>query len=242
MTNSLNSINPIIHHRFCSGKGWNSLIISGSFLYIQIMSYQMWIAFMLACWVISISPGAGAIASMSSGLNYGFRHGYWNVLGLQLALLLQIVIVAAGVGILFATTPWAFLLIKWFGVAYLLYLAYLQWTALIHNINIPKDQPNKSRIQLVLYGFLVNMGNPKAIIFLLAVLPQFLDLAQPQWSQYAIMATTMIFIDLIVMAGYTGLAAKVLRMLKSPRQQKYMNRTFAILFTCTALLLSFVHQ
>ena len=50
------------------------------------MSYQVWLAYMLACWMISISPGAGAIASMSSGLNYGFRHGYWNALGLQLAL------------------------------------------------------------------------------------------------------------------------------------------------------------
>ena len=87
------------------------------------MSYQMWIAFMLACWVISISPGAGAIASMSSGLNYGFRHGYWNVLGLQLALVVQIAIVAAGVGVLFTTSPWALLVVKWFGVAYLLYLA-----------------------------------------------------------------------------------------------------------------------
>ena len=57
---------------------------------------------------------------MSSGLNYGFRHGYWNALGLQLALLVQIAVVAAGVGVLFATTPWAFLAVKWFGVAYLL--------------------------------------------------------------------------------------------------------------------------
>lgn len=72
------------------------------------MSLQVWFAYMLACWVISISPGAGAIASMSSGLNYGFRHGYWNAIGLQIALLIQIMIVAAGVGVLFATTPLAF--------------------------------------------------------------------------------------------------------------------------------------
>ena len=64
------------------------------------MSYQVWLAYMLACWMISISPGAGAIASMSSGLNYGFRHGYWNALGLQLALLLHNAIVATGVGVL----------------------------------------------------------------------------------------------------------------------------------------------
>lgn len=206
------------------------------------MSYQVWFAYMLACWVISISPGAGAIASMSSGLNYGFRRGYWNVLGLQLALLVQIGIVAAGVGVLFATTPWAFMLVKWFGVLYLLYLAYLQWKAPTQSIKIQQEQPDKSIAKLVLHGFLVNMSNPKAIVFLLAVLPQFLDLSKPQWIQYLIMALTMVTIDLIVMAGYTGLAAKVLRLLKSPKQQKVMNRTFAVLFACAASLLSLVHQ
>ena len=206
------------------------------------MSYQVWLAYMLACWVISISPGAGAIASMSSGLNYGFRRGYWNALGLQLALLVQIGVVAAGVGVLFATTPWAFMLVKWFGVLYLLYLAYLQWKAPTQSIEIQQEQPDKSIAKLVLHGFLINMSNPKAIVFLLAVLPQFLDLSKPQWIQYLIMALTMVTIDLIVMAGYTGLAAKVLRLLKSPKQQKVMNRTFAVLFACAASLLSLVHQ
>ena len=197
---------------------------------------------MLACWAISISPGAGAIASMSSGLNYGFRHGYSNAIGLQLALALQILIVAAGVGVLFATTSWAFLVVKWFGVIYLLYLAYKQWIAPIQNIEIKQETIYQSRRSLMLNGFVVNMSNPKAIVFLLAVLPQFLDLNRPPWPQYAIMAFTMITIDLIVMAGYTGLAAKVLRLLRSPKQQKYLNRSFAIMFAVAALLLSSIHQ
>ena len=206
------------------------------------MSYQMWFAYMLACWVISISPGAGAIASMSSGLNYGFKRGYWNAIGLQLALVVQIGIVAAGAGVLLATSPWAFLAIKWFGVCYLLYLAYLQWKAPVQTIEIAVDAKQKSIPKMIMYGFLVNMSNPKAIVFLLAVLPQFLDLSQPQWPQYLIMGITMITIDLIVMAGYTGLAAKVLKLLKSPKQQKYLNRTFAVLFAGAASLLSLVHQ
>lgn len=206
------------------------------------MSFQIWLGFMLACWAISISPGAGAIASMSSGLNYGFRHGYWTVFGLQLALALQILIVAAGIGVLFATTSWAFLLVKWFGVIYLLYLAYKQWTAPIQDIEIKQETTYKSSRSLMLNGFVVNMSNPKAIVFLLAALPQFLDLNRPQWSQYAIMAFTMITIDLIVMAGYTGLAAKVLRLLRSPKQQKYLNRSFATMFAVAALLLSSIHQ
>ncbi|EXT19776.1 lysE type translocator family protein [Acinetobacter baumannii 44895_3] len=206
------------------------------------MSLQVWFAYMLACWVISISPGAGAIASMSSGLNYGFRHGYWNAIGLQIALLIQIMIVAAGVGVLFATTPLVFKAVKWFGVAYLLYLAYLQWTAPVKDIEIQHEKKDKSVSALLLNGFVVNISNPKAIVFLLAVLPQFLDLSKPQWIQYLIMAATMVTIDLIVMAGYTGVASKVLRLLRSPKQQKYLNRGFAVMFSCAALLLSTVHQ
>lgn len=206
------------------------------------MAFQVWFAFMLACWVISLSPGAGAIASMSSGLNYGFRHGYWNAIGLQLALIIQILIVAAGVGILFATTPWAFQVVKWFGVIYLLYLAYAQWTAPVQTIDIQTEKKNTSASVLVFKGFIVNMSNPKAIVFLLAVLPQFLDLSRPQWLQYLIMAITMVMIDLIVMAAYTGLASKILRLLRSPKQQKYLNRSFAVMFSFAAALLSAIQQ
>ncbi|MDV3440778.1 LysE family transporter, partial [Pseudomonas otitidis] len=85
------------------------------------MALHTWLAFLVACWVISLSPGAGAIASMSSGLQYGFLRGYWNAIGLQLGLALQIAIVAAGVGAILATSAMAFGLIKWFGVAYLAY-------------------------------------------------------------------------------------------------------------------------
>ena len=93
------------------------------------MSLETWLAFFAACWVISLSPGAGAIASMSCGLQYGFWRGYWNALGLQLGLALQIAIVAAGVGAILAASSTAFYAIKWFGVAYLIYLAVKQWRA-----------------------------------------------------------------------------------------------------------------
>src|SRR5690606_36712459 len=96
--------------------------------------------------------------------------------------------------------------------------------------------------KLVLYGVVVNMSNPKANVFLMDVLTQLLDLSKQQWIQYVVMALTMITIVLIVMAGYTRLATKVLRLLKSPKQQKILNRTFAVLFGCAASLLSLVQQ
>jgi homoserine/homoserine lactone efflux protein len=207
------------------------------------MSPETWLAFLMACWVISLSPGAGAVASMASGLQFGFRHGYWNAIGLQLALLLQIAIVAAGVGALLAASAVAFNLIKGFGVAYLLYLGWQQWRAEPPAMAETEfSRSPGSRWALVFSGFLVNASNPKAIIFILAVLPQFLDPQQPQWPQYLLMAITMIAVDLLVMAGYTGLAARVLRVLRSAEQQRLLNRVFGTLFMLAAMLLALVNQ
>lgn len=207
------------------------------------MSLETWLALLVACWIISLSPGAGAIASMSSGLNYGFGRGYWTAIGLQGGLLIQIAIVAAGVGALLAASEFAFTLIKWFGVAYLLYLAYRQWRAPA----MPMDEGVQVReigrpLNLMFRGFLINASNPKAVVFVLAVLPQFIDPARPLLTQYLIMAATMVGVDLIVMAGYTGLAAKALRLLRSPVQQRVLNRSFAAMFAGAAGLLATVRR
>lgn len=206
------------------------------------MALETWLAFLVACWLISLSPGAGAIASMSAGLQYGFWRGYWNALGLQLGLALQIAIVAAGVGAILATSALAFTLIKWFGVVYLLYLGWCQSRALPADMNVSGERPIGRPLSLVLRGFLVNFGNPKAIIFMLAVLPQFINPHAPLTEQYLIIGVTMVTVDLIVMAGYTGLAVRVLRLLRTPRQQRIMNRSFGALFVGAAALLATVRR
>lgn len=207
------------------------------------MTWDTWLAFFLACWLISLSPGAGAIASMSSGLNFGFRRGYWNAIGLQLALVLQIAVVAAGVGALLATSELAFALIKWFGVLYLLYLGWKQWSAPPSALaSEPVDLRRGRPLALLLRGFVVNASNPKAIVFILAVLPQFLDTSRPLLAQYLLMTLTMVAVDLVVMAGYTGLAARVLKLLREPGQQRLLNRVFGGLFGTAATLLATVKQ
>ncbi|MGN8274520.1 homoserine/homoserine lactone efflux protein [Pseudomonas sp. SMV71] len=207
------------------------------------MLLETWLAFFAACWVISLSPGAGAIASMSSGLQYGFWRGYWNALGLQLGLALQIVIVAAGVGAILTASATAFYAIKWFGVAYLVYLGVKQWRAIPAGISDDAAvRPIGKPMALLFRGFLVNISNPKALVFMLAVLPQFIDPHAPLVKQYLILGVTMICVDLIVMAGYTGLASKVLRLLRTPKQQRRMNRTFAGLFIGAAGLLATIRR
>lgn len=207
------------------------------------MAFDIWLAFFAACWVISLSPGAGAIASMSSGLQFGFLKGYWNVIGLQIALAVQILVVAAGVGAVLTASALAFNLIKWFGVAYLVYLAIKQWQQRPSEIKADIHAVQRVRaLTMIVKGFLINISNPKAIVFMLAVLPQFIDPQQELVPQYGIMMVTMIAVDMIVMAGYTCLAAKVLLFLRTPRQQRILNRSFASMFVGAASLLSFVHR
>jgi len=207
------------------------------------MALDTWLAFFLASWIISLSPGAGAIASMSSGLQYGFVRGYWNAIGLQLGLAMQIAVVAGGLGAILAASSTAFYAIKWFGVAYLVYLAIKQWRAL------PMDMSDDAApraigkpMAMMFRGFLVNASNPKALVFMLAVLPQFVNPQAPLLIQYLILGATMISVDMIVMAGYTGLASKVLRLLRTPKQQKRVNRTFAGLFVGAAGFLASLHR
>ena len=73
-------------------------------------------------------------------------------------------------------------------------------------------------------GFWVNITNPKGIIFFAAVLPQFIDVSRPQLEQYAILAATTFAVDIVIMAAYTALAAKVLRVMRNPSHLRWVNR------------------
>ncbi len=203
------------------------------------MEFSTWVAFFAASWAISLSPGAGAIAAMSSGLNHGFRRGYFTTFGLILGILTQILLVGAGLGALIATSSLGFAIVKWLGVAYLVYLGIQQWRApATPMVAADNDAAQVTRRQLVLRGWAINAVNPKGTVFLLAVVPQFLDLKASLLHQYLVIAATLGFTDLVVMAGYTVLAARVLSALRTPAHIKAMNRTFGSLFVVAGALLA----
>lgn len=205
------------------------------------MDLSVWLAFFAAAWAISLSPGAGAVAAMSAGLNHGFARGYFMSFGLVLGIWTQIVVVALGLGALIATSSLAFAVIKWLGVAYLVWLGIKQWRAPAVPL-VQADDPTGPAVKhrtLVLRGWGINAVNPKGTVFLLAVVPQFLDLAQPLGHQYLVIAATLGFTDLVVMAGYTALASRVLRLLQAPSHLRVMNRVFGSLFMAAGALLAF---
>lgn len=203
------------------------------------MEFATWLAFFAASWAISISPGAGAVAAMSAGLNHGFRRGYITTLGLVLGIWTQIAVVGVGLGAVVAASSTAFLVIKWAGVAYLVWLGIQQWRAPAVPLVTQDDvAPIVAARTMIFRAWVINALNPKGTVFLLAVMPQFLNLAEPLLPQYLVIAATLAFTDLVVMAGYTALAARVLRALKSESHLKAMNRVFGALFVAAGTLLA----
>ena len=205
------------------------------------MELSVWLTFFVASWAISISPGAGAVAAMSAGLNHGFARGYVMTAGLILGIWTQVLVVGFGLGALIAASSLAFAAVKWLGVAYLLWLGVQQWRApakpLVADSATVNEQQASAKA-LVLRGWAINAVNPKGTLFLLAVVPQFLDLSRPLGLQYVVIGATVGFTDLVVMAGYTALAAKVLHLLKAPGQMRLLNRVFGRLFVAAAVLLA----
>lgn len=207
------------------------------------MAWTTWLAFFAASWAISISPGAGAVAAMSAGMRHGFARGYFLTFGLILGLWSQLLIVAAGLGALIVASSSAFASVKWLGVAYLLWLGIAQWRAPAVGVHASAGgAPTASRRSIIARGWALNSVNPKGTLFMLAVLPQFLDPARPLFSQYLIIAATLAFTDLVINALYTAFAAQALAALRSPRQVRWVNRSFGSLYVGLAALLATVRR
>lgn len=202
------------------------------------MELSTWFTFFLAAWAISLSPGAGAVASMSAGLSHGFRRGYVVCLGLVLGIWTQLLVVSVGLGALIAASSLAFAGVKWAGVAYLLWLGVQQWRASDAPVSVAQGHETVTAWQLVARGWAVNAVNPKGTVFLLAVVPQFIDMNQALWPQYLIIGATLALTDLVVMAGYTALAARLLATLRSPAHVRAINRLFGALFVAAGAFLA----
>ncbi|WP_104127458.1 LysE family transporter [Cryobacterium sp. Y57] len=207
------------------------------------MQLSLWLALAGAGVLISFTPGAGAINTMNNSLTSGFRRSIWGILGQQAALIVHIIVVALGVGVLVAGSPVLFNVIRYAGAAYLVYLGIrliVQKPGSQRDPTMPVTrEPARSMFRR---GFWVNLLNPKALVFFLAFMPQFIRPEQPLLPQYLVLTVTVVLIDIVVMWFFFAVAAKSFqRFTNTARGQLILNRTFGGLFVTVALLLALVH-
>lgn len=200
------------------------------------MSFDLWLGFLLAAILIALTPGPGAVTSMSAGLQYGYWLALRAIMGLQAALLVQLAIVAAGLGALLAVSGFAFDLVRMLGAGYLVWLGLRKWSA--PPVTRTPDAALGPVNGLFVQGLLVNLSNPKAILFMAALVPQFVEPSGEQWPQFLLIGATMCTVDTIVMSGYALLVSRLRHWLCDERALRLQNRVFGACFISAGVLLA----
>lgn len=201
------------------------------------MTTEWWLTYLLTTLILSLSPGSGAINTMSTGISHGYRGAVASIAGLQVGLSLHIVLVGVGLGALFSQSLLAFEFLKWAGAAYLVWLGIQQWRS-AGAIDLNALAAAMPRRKLFKRAVMVNLTNPKSIVFLAALFPRFILPHQPQAMQYLVLGATTVVVDIFVMMGYATLARRISAWIKGPQQMKLLNRLFGGLFVAVGALLA----
>lgn len=211
------------------------------------MDLHTWTAYLIASILIAISPGSGAVLAMSHGLSYGVKRTQATIAGLQVGLLMILVVAGAGVGSLLLASELAFSIVKTLGATYLIYIGWSQWRSsdaiMTDDAGAPANEASvPSPRKRCLTGLLTNATNPKGILFMVAVLPQFISQSRPLWLQLLVIAVTTVAVDTVVMHGYAFAASRLQTLFKNARAIKLQNRLFGGLLMAVGAGLFFVKR
>ncbi len=200
--------------------------------------------FFIAALVIGIAPGPDNLFVLAQSATYGARLGFCIILGLCTGIALQICLLVAGVSALIAASPTAFFVIQCLGAAYLLYLAYKSFGVKVGTVEIEGDATESNNIpsarKLYFRGVIMNMTNPKVILFILSLIPPAVRLNRPIHPslQMAIFGAEFIVATMIVFGSIALLAGTVKKyLLTSPKANRNLNWFSGCVFVLLAIAL-----
>lgn len=184
-------------------------------------------------------PGPGIVALIARALGSGFRSSLFMAMGLILGDLIYLSAVILGLAILAQTFGTAFLVIKWIGVGYLAYLAWTFWRTGIRTREVGSDKSRDSAFASFMSGLVVTLGNPKVMVFYLAITPTIVDIASVTASDYGMLVVITAMVLLVVLIPYLMLAARARWFLATPRALRILNRTAATFMAGAAAAIAF---
>lgn len=197
------------------------------------MSLATLLAYCTALFIAAAIPGPGMTAIVARALGSGFRETFFMGLGLVLGDLIYLTAVILGLAFVAQTFTTAFMVIKILGALYLVYIAYKLWTAGL----LPQEIQAKKSANMglsFLSGLLVTLGNPKTMLFYVALVPTLIDLRAIGLNEYAILVGSTFIVLMAVLIPYILLASRARLLLKQPRALKSLNRIAAGILGTTA--------
>jgi threonine/homoserine/homoserine lactone efflux protein len=169
------------------------------------MSIDLYLAYILACILITIVPGPTVTLIVANSLKHGSRAGLLNVAGTQLGLGLMMATLVIGLTSIIATMGWWFDWLRYAGAAYLFWLG---WKLLRSPGALPSEPAPAPRGGFVLQGFIVLMANPKALLFFGAFIPQFVDPGGNYAGQIILLGLTAMAVALLTDGAYALLTGR----------------------------------
>lgn len=191
------------------------------------MTLAGFIAYSGALAVAAAIPGPGVTALVARALGSGFRSSLFMAIGLVVGDLTYLTAVVLGLAFVAQTFGIVFLMVKWLGVAYLAWLAWTFWRSGISAEAIEARKGRGGAFASFVAGLTVTLGNPKTMIFYLALTPTIVDLRTITFADYGMLALLTVLVLLVVLTPYLALAAKARWFLQTPRALKALNRTAA---------------
>lgn len=199
--------------------------------------------FLLTTLIIVASPGTGAIYTIAAGLSRGGRASVWAAFACTIGIVPHLVAALTGLAALLHASALAFEIVKYAGVAYLLYMA---WATLREKgaLKVEAEVDARTAWQVLVDGVLINVLNPKLSIFFVAFLPQFIAPNEPNVLARMLELSGVFMLATFVIFAIYGLFAAAMRarVTASPTVMTWMRRTFAAAFVALGAKLAFTDR
>lgn len=188
------------------------------------MSFYGLAAFALVYALAVASPGPGVASVVARALGRGVSGAPAYIAGFLIGDLVWFTLAAAGLAVLAHSAYTVFLVIRYLGAAYLLYLAWRLWHAPAATLETARAPPRERRLQLLLGSLALTLGNPKTMVFFLAVLPTVVELNRLSGAGLLAMALVIVCVLPAVLGAYTLFAARARARLSRPETVRWVQR------------------
>ncbi|NAS12230.1 LysE family translocator [Poritiphilus flavus] len=206
------------------------------------MEITVWLSFVGTVIILAITPGPSVLLATANSMKYGKGKTAGTIAGDLTANLFQIILASAGLATIVVSSGELFQIIKWCGVAYLVYIGIKKIITKPKITLATNGKEDISFSKLFAEGFLMSAANPKAIVFFAALFPLFLNESDPIIPQIVILAITFLIIDGLSLFIYALFAEKLKSYLEDQQKVHMQNRIVGGLLILSGIMLSMVQR
>ncbi|MFZ6774262.1 LysE family translocator [Undibacterium sp. SXout7W] len=207
----------------------------------MVISWQNWALFTATEAALSLSPGPAVMMVVAYGIAKGWRHSLYVTLGILTGNAIYFVLSATGIGSLIIASPRLFLGIKYIGAAYLVYLGLSAILGKPSPLTLSRlDEKAQSNTRIFISALMLQLTNPKTLLMFIAVLPQFIDPAEPIAGQMLLLAASSIIPEFFILLGYGVLAGKASHLAMQERYSLITERIAGTLVITAGVLVAMI--